>query len=78
MNMIVKALVFAFYIAGLALVLSGLKEILVAYTDFTAWITPTICYFFTRLQVDLLISSSIALASANWLKSKITNYWTNA
>ena len=76
-KMVGKFLGFVAYMALLAGLILALKELLVQYTDFSSWITPTICYFFTRLQVDFLLSSFIAFASANWLKAKIANYWTN-
>jgi len=72
-----KFLAFTVYMAMLVAFLAGLKTIILNYTDFSSWITPTICYFLTRLKVDFLISSSIAFSSANWLKSKVAAYWTN-
>jgi len=76
-KLIGKGLAFTFYMAFLVGILLSLKEIVLSYTDFSSWITPTICYFLTRLKVDFLISSTIAFSSANWLKSRITSYWTN-
>jgi len=77
LHMLGKGLAFGLYMAFLVAILVSLKELVVSYTDFTSWITPTICYFLTRLKADILISSAIAFASANWLKSKVSNYWTS-
>ena len=77
LHLIGKALLFAGYMAFLVVILASLKTIVMSYTNFSSWITPTICYFLNRLEADTLIGSSIAFSSANWLKSKVTNYWTN-
>lgn len=77
LKFVAKGLAFTAYMAFLVGILLSLKELVINYTDFSSWITPTICYFLTRLKVDLLLSSYIAFASANWLKSKVVNYWTN-
>lgn len=73
----IKVLAFTAYMAMLVTFLVSLKAIVIQYTDFNSWMTPTICYFLTRLKVDILLSSFIAFASANWLKSKVVDYWTN-
>ena len=77
MNTLIKGLAFTAYMALLVGILVSLKTIIQNYTDFSSWMTPTICYFLTRLQADFLISSAIAFASANWLKAKVANYWTH-
>ena len=77
MNVVAKIALFVVYMALLTGILLSLKEIILNYTDFSSWITPTMCYFLERLQVPYLLSTSIAFGSANWLKAKIANYWTN-
>ncbi len=77
LHLIGKGLAFTLYLAMLVSILATFKVIIVNYTDFTSWITPTVCYFLTRLKVDFLIGTSISFASANWLKSKVAKYWTN-
>ena len=72
-----KFALFSMYMALLVAILLSVKDLVLSYTDFSSWITPTICYFLTRLKADFLISSVIAFSSANWLKSRITSYWTN-
>ena len=75
--MAAKFLAFSAYMAFLVGILVGMKEILIQYTDFSSWMKPTVCYFLTRLKADIILSSAIAFASANWLKLKIVSYWAN-
>ena len=76
-KIVAKILGFTIYLAFLVAILVGLKEILITYTDFSSWMKPTVCYFLNRLQADILIASSIAFASSNWLKARVVAYWTN-
>lgn len=71
-----KAVIFTAYTALLIEVLNGVKDYAMAHSDFSSFMTPTICYFFTQLDVANLLSTFFAVVSANWLKAKIVQFWT--
>ncbi len=72
-----KAVFFTAYLALLIAVLSGVKDFVIANVDTSSFMTPTICFFLTKLHAFALLSSYFAFASANWLKAKTVQFWTS-
>jgi len=74
---VTKVLTFTAYLALLVAVLNGVKDFALANIDFSSFMTPTICFFLTKLHAFSLLSSYFAFASANWLKAKTVQFWTS-
>lgn len=71
-----KLAFFTVYTALLIAVLTGVKDIVLSNVDTSAFMTPTICWFLTQLNAFGLLSAYFAFISANWLKSKMVQFWT--
>jgi len=73
---VTKAVFFTAYLAVLIAVLDGVSNFALSHINTSSFMTPTICYFLTKLQAFSLLSSYFAFASANWLKAKTVQFWT--
>lgn len=71
-----KLAFFTVYTALLIAVLTGVKDIVLSNVDTSAFMTPTICWFLNSLNAFGLLSAYFAFISANWLKSKMVQFWT--
>ncbi|ASC94217.1 hypothetical protein [Sulfurospirillum diekertiae] len=71
-----KAAIYTAYTALLVEILNSVKDYAMAHSDFSSFMTPTICYFFTQLNVSGLLTTYFAVVSANWLKAKVVQFWT--
>ena len=71
-----KAAIYTAYTALLIEILNGVRDFALDHIDFSSFMTPTICYFFTQLNVFGLLTTYFSVISANWLKSKIVQFWT--
>ena len=74
---VTKLAFFSIYLLVLVGVLNGVKNFAMSYIDTSAFITPTICYFYTNLHAFSLLATYFAFASANWLKAKTVKFWTS-
>lgn len=71
-----KIAIFTAYCALLVEFLNGVSDFAMAHFDMSSFMTPTICWFFTQFHVDSLLATYFSLISANWLKSKVVQFWT--
>jgi len=71
-----KLAFFTVYCTLLITVLSGIKDFVLANVNMSSFMTPTMCYFLTQLNAFGLLSAYFAFISANWLKSKMVQFWT--
>lgn len=72
-----KIAFFTVYTTLLVTVLVGVKDFVISNVDTSSFMTPTICFFLNQLNAFGLLSTYFAFISANWLKSKMVQFWTN-
>ena len=71
-----KIAFFSVYCGLLLAVMTGVKDFAMNHTNFSSFMTPTICFFFTKLKAFEILSTYFAFISANWIKTKVVNFWT--
>jgi len=76
MGFLAKMAVFTLYTGMLLFFLNGVANFAMAHMDFSSFMTPTICWFFTQLNAGNLLATYFSFLSVNWLKAKIIQYWT--
>lgn len=76
MDFLFKIGVFAVYLILLTTVLNGIKDFVLAHTNISSFMTPTMCFFLNQLNAFGLLGAYFAFKSSNWLKSMIVKYWT--
>jgi len=76
MGFLAKLAVFSIYTAMLIFFLNGVSDFAMSHISSSSFMTPTICWFFTKLKAFDLLATYFSFMSANWLKSKIIQYWT--
>lgn len=76
-RLIVRVALFGAWVAVLLGLLTGMKELLELYVDFD-FLSPTMCWFATKLKLWQIFSTFIAVMSSLYLKKMIFKYWSNS
>lgn len=71
-----KLAFFTVYTALLVAVLRGVENFAMSHIDMSSFMTPTICFFLTKFGAFDALGAFFAFLSANWLKSKMVQFWT--
>ncbi len=71
-----KLAFFTVYTTLLITVLNGVSDFVLSNVNTSAFMTPTICFFLSQLNAFDLLGAYFAFISANWLKSKMVQFWT--
>ena len=71
-----KLAFFTIYTTLLVTVMNGVSDFALNYINISSFMTPTICWFFNELRVFDLLATFFSFLSANWLKTKMVQFWT--
>ena len=77
LRIIAKIALFGAYVIFLVALMDWLKDFLINYIDMS-FMTPSMCWFFTKLKLFELLSTFISVMSAVFLKKSLFNYWASA
>lgn len=76
MGFLAKLAVFSLYTGMLIVFLTGVFNFAMSHINMSSFMTPTICWFLTQFRFSEILGAYFSFMSANWLKSKIIQYWT--
>jgi len=71
-----KLAFFTVYTALLVTVMNSVFNFAMNHVDVASFMTPTICWFLTKLKAFDLLSVYFSFMTANWLKRKMVQFWT--
>lgn len=72
-----KIAFFTVYTTLLITVMNGVASFAMQHIDMSSFMTPTICYFLRKFQAFDLLGTYFSFMSANWLKTKMIDFWTS-
>lgn len=76
-RLVIRVALFAGWVVVLLSMMTFLKDFLLANVNFD-FMTPSMCWFATKLHLFSLLSNFIAVLSTMYLRKIIFQYWTNS
>lgn len=73
----IRIALFGAWVTVLLALMTGIKELLINYVDFS-FITPSMCWFATKMKLWEILSTFISVMSSLYLKKMIFQYWSNS